>query len=311
MKQRFILWIPVFCLLLTCLAGCGQQGVVPAPEQEASAPIELIGNRYPYDLSEYLDLREYRGISYTPYGDTNRTTIEYGDTVTVEIEGYVDGVETPISGVDTFEVGHSNFLDGFDDALVGHSINDPITMTLTFPETYNNLAYAGKNVELTAHVLILDLSVYRDMNEAALWQIVVDESSVLRYPEAELQRYAADFRANYIAFAQQYNMGVDEYLRTFFDSNEASLDALCLQNAQDLIKEEMIAYAIFRDAELQLTQKDLDLCKPLWMITYGYETEADMPVDWEDPGVASSLEHMAVQRLVKSYICEQAAPNRS
>lgn len=311
MKQRFILWIPVFCLLLTCLAGCGQQGVVPAPEQEAPAPIELIGNRYPYDLSEYLDLREYRGISYTPYGDTNRTTIEYGDTVTVEIEGYVDGVETPISGVDTFEVGHSNFLDGFDDALVGHSINDPITMTLTFPETYNNLAYAGKNVELTAHVLILDLSVYRDMNEAALWQIVVDESSVLRYPEAELQRYAADFRANYIAFAQQYNMGVDEYLRTFFDSNEASLDALCLQNARDLIKEEMIAYAIFRDAELQLTQKDLDLCKPLWMITYGYETEADMPVGWEDPGVASSLEHMAVQRLVKSYICEQAVPNRS
>ena len=311
MKQKFVFWIPVFCLLLACLTSCGQQGGAPALEQDEPSSVELVGNRYPYDLSEYLDLREYRGISYTPYGDTNRTTIEYGDTVTVEIEGYVDGIETPITGVDTFEVGHSNFLDGFDDALVGHSINDPITMTLTFPETYNNLAYAGKNVELTAYVLILDLSVYRDMNESALWQIVVEESSVLQYPEAELQQYTADFRTNYIAFAQQYGMGVDEYLRTFFDSTEEDLDDLCLQNAKDLIKEEMILYAIFRDADLHLTQQDLDLCKPLWLITYGYETEEDMPVGWEDPGVASSLEHMAIQRLVKSYIYTQAVPSPS
>lgn len=309
MKRRVLSRMIVFALSLLCFTGCGQQEHIAAPEQAENLPIHLTGDPYPYDLNEYLDLRDYAGISYIPYGEINRTTIAYGDTVTAEIEGLVDGIEEPITGIDTFEVGNSNFLDGFDDALVGHDINDTIAMTLAFPEDYENPMYAGKNVDITAHILILDFSAYRDMNEAALWQIVVDESTVLRYPEAELERYTADFRSNYIAFAKQYNMSLNEYLLAFFHSSEDSLDDLCLQNAKDLIKEEMVMYSIFRNAGLQLTQADLDLCKPLWLMTYGYESETAMPVGWDDPGVAASLENMAIQRQVKSYICEQAIPS--
>lgn len=285
---------------LICLAGCGSQ--------EGSAPISMQEDLYPYDLSEYVELRDYTGISYVPYNPSDDSVIAYGDTVTVEIEGYVDGVEEPITGMDTFEVGSSGFLDGFDEGLVGHDLNDTISMELVFPESYSNRAYAGKNVQLTVHALILDRSAYRDMNEDALWQIVVSESRVLRYPDAELETYTEDFRSVYTAFAQQYNMDLNEYLLTFFDSSEASLDELCLQNAQDLIKEEMICYAIFREAQLQLTQTDLDLCKPLWLTTYGYESEADLPVGWEDPGVAASLEKIAVERAVKAYLYDQATP---
>lgn len=70
----------------------------------------------------------------------------------------------------------------------------------------------------------------------------------------------------------------------------------------------MILYDIFREADLRLTQTDLDLCKPVWLTTYGYESEADMPVGWDDPGVAASLEKIATGRQVKAYIYSQAVP---
>lgn len=292
--------------VLICLAGCGSQAA--ADESAGSTPVSMQEDLYPYDLSEYVELRDYTGISYVPYSPPDGSTIAYGDTVTVEIEGHVDGVEEPITGMDTFEVGSSGFLDGFDENLVGQDLNETISMELTFPETYSNSTYAGKTVQLTVHVLILDRSAYRDMNEEALWQIVVNESRVLRYPDAELEQYTEDFRSVYAAFAQQYSMDLNEYLSTFFDASEASLDELCLQNAQALIREEMISYAIFREAGLHLTQTDLDLCKPLWLTTYGYESEADLPVGWEDPGVAASLEKIAVERAVKAYLYDQATP---
>ena len=302
----------VICALflsMLCLSACGGQKDTPdVPKESKETYVELTGDPYPYDLSEYVALRAYTGISYIPYGNPDGTAVAYGDTVNVEIEAHVDGIEEAVTGINTFEVGHSNFLDGFDEGLVGHDVNDTINMTLTFPEDYENLAYAGKNVEITAYILILDRSAYRDANENALWQIVVDESTVLAYPEAELERYTADFRSNYIAFAKQYGMELDAYLRTFFSVGEDGLDELCLQNAKDLIKEELVLYAIFRNADLHLTQTELDHCKPLWLNTYGYESANDMPVGWDDPGVAASLERIAVERKVKSYLYQQATP---
>lgn len=305
LQKRGLRRLTALCLLLWCLAGCGAQG-----DEESASPaetaVELTGNPYAYDLSEYVILRDYMGISYIPYGDGSRTTADYGDTVTVEIEALVDGEETPISGIHTFEVGNSGFLDGFDEGLVGHGLDEAISMHLTFPENAPSLA--GKPVEITAYILILDLTAYREQNESALWQIVVDESAVLQYPEAELIRYTEDFRTNYIAFARQYGMTLDAYLNSFFGAGEEDLDRLCRQNAEELIREELVMYAVFRDAGLFLTQADLDACKPLWLNTYGYQQESDMPVGWEDPGVAESLERLAVRRKVRGYIFSGAVP---
>lgn len=61
----------------------------------------------------------HSAIPYLPYGDTGRDTVEPYDLVTAELEAAVEGVETPFRGTYTFEVGYSNFLEGFDDALIG------------------------------------------------------------------------------------------------------------------------------------------------------------------------------------------------
>ena len=85
-------------------------------------------------------------------------------------------------------------------------------------------------------VTAIDFSQYVETNKNALWEIAVDTSTVLQYPEAELREYEEDFRECYLAFAREYGMELDDYLRQFFGTNEEGLDALCRENAQDSVK---------------------------------------------------------------------------
>ena len=124
--------LPAVLAAVLLLAGCSQE---PVP--------------YDYDLSAYIELGTYSAIPYLPYGDTGRDTVEPYDLVTAELEAAVEGVETPFRGTYTFEVGYSNFLEGFDDALIGLRVGEPATVRLVFPDPYEEQPeFSGRNVEI-------------------------------------------------------------------------------------------------------------------------------------------------------------------
>lgn len=296
-------WTALLLGLVLLLCGCGSPGGTSA---SGTGTVELVGKPYDYDLGEYLELRDYTGIRYTPLGEANRTTVEWGDTVTLRLRLDIDGVEEPSEGMDTVTVGNSGFLEGFDEGLIGHSVDDTVVMELQFPTDYGNPDYAGRKVTVTADILLLDLSRYRDMNEDALWEIVVGESRVLRYPAAELTAYEQDYRELYEAFARQYQMSLDEYLQFFFRITEEELPERCRADAEAAVKEDMVLWAIWRDAGLSLTEGDLENCRQLWLQTYGYESEADMPAAWDDASIAQSLQRLAVERKVKTLLLQSA-----
>ena len=298
-------WTALLLGLVLLLCGCGSPGGTSA---SGTGAVELVGKPYDYDLGEYLELRDYTGIRYTPLGEANRTTVEWGDTVTLRLRLDIDGVEEPSEGMDTVTVGNSGFLEGFDEGLIGHAVDDTVVMELQFPPDYGNPDYAGRKVTVTADILLLDLSRYRDMNEDALWEIVVGESRVLRYPAAELTAYEQDYRELYEAFARQYQMSLDEYLQSFFRITEEELPERCRAEAEAAVKEDMVLWAIWRDAGLTLTEEDLENCRQLWLQTYGYQSEDDMPASWEDESIARSLQRMAVERRVKALLLQSALP---
>ena len=290
--------------LALLLCGCGTAGNGAGSAGEKT--VALVGAPYDYDLGEYLTLRDYTGIHYTPLGETRRSTVQWGDTVTLELSLAVEGREETSTGIDTITVGDSGFLEGFDEGLVGHDINDTVELALRFPSDYGNPDYAGRAVTVTAHILVLDLSRYRDMNENALWDIVVGESTVLQYPRQELLAYEQDYRELYEAFARQYQMSLDDYLQSFFQITEEELPERCRQDAEAAVKEDMVLWAIWRDAGLTLTEEDLTNCRQLWLQTYGYESEDDMPAAWDDASVAQSLQRLAVERKVKTLLLQSA-----
>lgn len=71
---------------------------------------------------------------------------ETGDDVVIDFKGYRDG--TPFEGGEaekqTLKLGSNTFIPGFEDQIVGHSIGDAFTVSVTFPEDYHESSLAGQ-----------------------------------------------------------------------------------------------------------------------------------------------------------------------
>ena len=72
--------------------------------------------------------------------------IKDGDTVTLDFEGFVDGVAFDGGKGESYElkIGSGSFIPGFEAQIVGHKIGEDFDVNVTFPEDYSAKDLAGK-----------------------------------------------------------------------------------------------------------------------------------------------------------------------
>ena len=68
------------------------------------------------------------------------------DEVIIDFEGFMDGVAFDGGKADEFplKLGSGQFIPGFEEQIIGHSIGDEFEINVTFPEEYQMDEYAGK-----------------------------------------------------------------------------------------------------------------------------------------------------------------------
>ena len=127
------------------------------------------------DIDKYVTLGDYKGLSYTAEdtavtdnqltlaiqealsaegygeeteGEITSGTVQMGDTCNIDFTGLKDGVafEGGTSQGYSLTIGSGQFIDGFEDGLVGVSIGSKVALDLTFPEEYDNEELAGEAV---------------------------------------------------------------------------------------------------------------------------------------------------------------------
>lgn len=71
---------------------------------------------------------------------------ENGDIVTIDFDGYLDGKQFDGGKADNYELtlGAGQFIPGFEDQVVGHSVGDEFDVNVTFPAEYHAAELAGK-----------------------------------------------------------------------------------------------------------------------------------------------------------------------
>ncbi len=129
-----------------------------------------------------------------------------GDKVTFDFEGFVDDVAFDGGKAENYELelGSGNFIPGFEDQIVGHSIDEEFDVNVTFPEEYHADELAGK---------------------PAVFKCKIHAIKVLELPEADdefikdstefesLDEYKADVRKNLeAAAAERAERAVDDQL---------------------------------------------------------------------------------------------------
>lgn len=79
----------------------------------------------------------------------DRDTVEYGDIVNIDYYGFMDGVQFDGGSASGFDltIGSGQFIDGFENGLIGHAVGENVELNLTFPDPYEtNPDYAGQPV---------------------------------------------------------------------------------------------------------------------------------------------------------------------
>lgn len=147
------------------------------------------------DISEYVELGDYKNIEVTEqdttvtdedvenelqsqvdnaaaeYEQITEGTVKDGDVVNIDFVGKMNGEEFQGGSDSDFNltIGSGQFIDGFEDGLIGKNVGDTVTLDLTFPEDYSktNTDLNGAAVEFTVTInYIQGEELAKELNDA-------------------------------------------------------------------------------------------------------------------------------------------------
>lgn len=274
MKRKFAILALALCLgasMTSCGSDKGKEDTKTESTDTASAD--------DYNLDEAVTLGEYKGIAVdkviTPVTDEDvQNEIDYalsnpvevtdenavaqeGDTVNIDYEGTKDGVAFDggtAQGTD-LELGSGQFIDGFEDGLIGAKKGESRDLNLTFPEDYPEESLQGADVvfhvtvnaikrpsgELTdawvqANTDYQTIDEYRagirtnleEQNQAQAdqqmrndaWTKVVEGSEIKEYPESLVKKGEDAYEEQVESYAQMFGMEMEDYLEQLGMSQE-------------------------------------------------------------------------------------------
>ncbi|MEK2689281.1 trigger factor [Bdellovibrio sp. GT3] len=90
-----------------------------------------------------------------------------GDTAVIDFEGFIGGAPLENgAGVDhNLELGANQFIEGFEDGIVGMKKGEKKTLTLKFPDPYHSADLAGKPVEFKVTLKEIKAKVLPELND--------------------------------------------------------------------------------------------------------------------------------------------------
>jgi len=234
------------------------------------------------DIDDKTDIMVQTNIEKTDsYKKDKKSKIKKGDTVNIFYVGKMDGKEfdggscTKESTPDghNLKIGSGDFIEGFEDGLIGKKPGKTYDVKTRFPEGYKlNPDYAGKEAIFTVTVnYILDwpeLSdsfvknnfkdfdkdykntakdytrcVRNNLIKSMAWEYVYTKSEVKEYPEDLLERIKAQYRTPVIYYLKQNGISLEDYLSRQ-SMTEEDFEKNIEKNAMDNLGKRLVFNAI-------------------------------------------------------------------
>ncbi len=186
-----------------------------------------------------------------------------------------------------------------------------LSVTTTNAPEYNDKFFADNKDEITEFVGVNrefgSCKEYEDyMTEQFklnnLWNSIIKESAVIKYPEKFIKRYSEDYDNYYIAIMQANGITSWDKLYTQLGTNEAGYNAERLEYAQGIVKEELVLYEIVQAEKIRVSRaqyKEIGLAEAK---KQGYES-----LDaYEDVIGKDIVKRTVLWEVVKDYLVSRA-----
>lgn len=301
MKKRFAGMIAALAAAVL-MTGCGSDTDKPLNQMKMDkyvtlgdygsfeVTVDVIG----VDEEELEDLMSSNYINYvTPEhgGITDRAVAE-GDTVFIDYEGKENGVAFAGGTAQNapLTIGSGQFIDGFEDGLVGVMPGETVDLNLRFPENYNP-EMAGKEVVFTvtvrcirplavaeadmedAVVASMDISGVSNVAEyrqyaydylyseyeynvqSGIIDILMERCEFKELPEEMLEPYRQMWTQVLTMYAYRYQLTLEQYAAYFYGMDSASVIG---QYAEEYLKQDLMLQAIANREGLKISDEELE-----------------------------------------------------
>lgn len=290
---------------LSSYINCGQYTGLTVNRADDSLTDEELADQLTSMLNSYSEYKHItEGIVYegnTAYIDyagylENGEALEFGSAENAEVIA-ADG---------------NGYIDGFGSSLIGQTIGEEYSFNVVFPEDYQKEALRGVPVtfvctvnyvlgnelispELTDEFVsekfgidtveefrkefkesIQSSKTYQVDQEMCsnLWQTIVDNAEVLKYPEGEVERVYAMNRQYYEDTASSYQIDYETFL-----SNYARItDEDMWESSRDYVKDDLVLYALLNEMNISITDEEYN--QEIEKIAYQYGATADQLIEY-------------------------------
>lgn len=264
--------------------------------------------------------------------------VKEGDTATIDFVGKVDGEEFDGGSAEGYplEIGSGAFIPGFEDSIIGHKTGETFDWNGKFPEDYGNADYAGKDVVFTITVNHISESVvpelsdefvktvseesktvdeykeevkkqltqqaednYKSQLNSAVWQKVLENTEVSKYPEDEVKELCDATIEQYKSIAEYMGMEYEDYLEQNGTTAE-DFEKQVEDSAKENVKQTMALKAIAEKEKLELSDEEYEKQLEKIAKSYGYEDVDALKEAAEE----EDLKDIALYNVVVDWLSE-------
>ena len=275
-------------------------------------------NKGDADVSAYITLGEYKGLQAettdaqvteeeiqakikTDMKDVAKTeeikdgAVENGDTVNLDFVGTMDGKEFDngsAKGADLV-IGSGQFIDGFEEQLIGFKTGDKKTITVTFPDPYkNNPEFSGKDADFAVTINKITRTTYPELTDEiaakiseektveaykaavkesleaqkkaeadntkknTLWETAMKNASIKSYPQSEVEDYANRMISYYKDAAEKAGVAFSEYAQNYMGITEEDFTIEANETAKQWVGYHLLARAIAQQEGLSVSEEE-------------------------------------------------------
>ncbi len=207
---------------------------------------------------------------------------ENGDEVKINFEGFIDdvafeggkGEEYPL------RLGSGQFIPGFEEQIIGHNIGEQFDITVTFPESYGDERYAGKEAVFKIELLAISMQELPDADD----ELAKDVSDF-----DTMEALRADIRGKMTETAQK--QAENQFESAVFDTLIAATDAA----VPSVMYERRISQMV-RDFEQNLRRQYNDMTLADYL-SYTGMTEQQMRDTYEEQARKEVLLRLALEKI--------------
>lgn len=240
---------------------------------------------------------------YAEYKEITNRAAKEGDACIIDFIGYLDGEEIEDGSENDCEVtiGSGEFIDGFEEGIIGMKVGETKDVPVTFPEEYfeelggkeasfkitlkaitevirpefddafvkETTSYSSVAEYKAATIDELQKNSDADASYMAAYDalsIIVDNSELTEYPEEEVAKMAEQIEADTLMFAEQFGMDIKELYGEDYDPTE---------EAKGMLKERIVVRAIADAEKLTVSDEEYNDYISDILLMEGYETVED------------------------------------